>query len=138
MTRFGPPRVPPAVTCHLPASRLQLAVLASLHQECSSAQHRDHGPALAACGSSRKRHPLDVLPQQPPSRAHPPPHMPTRSNEEVHLLATMTGRCDRYSIHTTSGRTSVERHNNTTAAKTPDSFRTATLPGQKASKSSPM
>lgn len=69
---------------------------------------------------------------------HRPQHIPIATspyNEVVPLLVTMTGHYAKYSIHLTSGRTSVEKRNNTMAARVLACSRTVILPDQKAFKS---
>jgi hypothetical protein len=56
-------------------------------------------------------------------------------NEAAHLLITMTGHFVKYSTHPTSGRTSVEKRNNTTEARTLVYSKIVTLLDQKAFKS---
>jgi hypothetical protein len=56
-------------------------------------------------------------------------------NEAAHLLLTMTGHYDKYSIRPTSGRISVEKRNNTTEARALAYSKIVTLPDQKAFRS---
>jgi hypothetical protein len=64
--------------------------------------------------------------------------MPTTTNlynEAAHLLVTMTGHYDKYSIRPTSGKSSVEKRNNTMEARAPACSKIVTLPDQKAFRS---
>jgi hypothetical protein len=56
-------------------------------------------------------------------------------NKAAHLLVTMTGHYDKYSIRPTSGRTSVGKRNNTTEERALAYFKIVTLPDQKAFRS---